>query len=84
VIGGLSFPDRIPLQNIELFKLGQSEWQLCSISLPIPLRGLSSVSLPEGILLLGGYDTAGVLRKECYKVVGTREIQSLAPTPFVS
>ena len=84
MLGGVSYPDKMPLQNIEVFKLGSTEWQLCNLNLPIPLRALSSVSLPEGILLLGGYDSYGSLRRECYKIVGSKEIKTLAQMPFVS
>jgi hypothetical protein len=37
VIGGVSHPEKIPLQNIEIYRLGQTEWQLSNLILPIPL-----------------------------------------------
>lgn len=56
VFGGLSYPDKMTLHTIEIIRLGQNEWQLCNLSLPTPLRSLCSISLPEGILLMGGID----------------------------
>ena len=50
----------------------------------MPLRNPSSVSLPDGLLLIGGCDSYGSLRRDVYKITGTKEIKQVAPLPLVS
>jgi hypothetical protein len=44
------------LKSIEVFDYIKSEWSLVHAQLPLPLKDFCAVSLPEGILIIGGTD----------------------------
>tara|TARA_R110000868_G_scaffold366839_1_gene629763 strand:+ start:1465 stop:4080 length:2616 start_codon:yes stop_codon:yes gene_type:complete len=58
--GGANFPDALPWEGGQkkwshsIFILNDNEWQLAKTSLPHPLAYGASISLPNGILCIGG------------------------------
>ena len=60
--GGANFPDGLPweggkkIYSNKIYILKDGQWRLSKQSLPIPLAYGASVTIPEGVLVMGGED----------------------------
>ncbi len=60
MIGGVACETKQLLDTIEVLDLVKSEWSSLSIRLLSPLKCFNAVSLPEGILIIGGQNNKAI------------------------
>jgi hypothetical protein len=83
-IGGFcSETGNTTLDSIEIFDLSKSEWSIAQAHLPVPLRDFNAISLPEGVLVLGGIDYRGIYSQECFRIVGNKSVHRIASLPIL-
>ena len=62
------------LDSIELYTFETKIWQLVSLKLPQPLQQMAALSLPEGVLVLGG-SNHGKASKDCFMIADNKILQ---------
>ena len=77
-LGGVCPETNHTLDSVEVFDIHTSKWTVLDTKLPIPIRDFCAVSIPEGILVMGGTDSTAVKRRECYLMGGSQRPKTLS------
>ena len=77
-LGGVCPETNRTLDTVEVFDIHTSKWIVLDTKLPIPIRDFCAVSIPEGIFVMGGADSATVKRRDCYLMGGSQRPKTLS------